>query len=63
MGNILTGAELEARAIEGYRSLTPEGQREVREFAYAVMHDPAKADRMARKLKAQVEGMKGGAAA
>ena len=50
MGNIATIQERVAEAIKG---LTPEELQEVREFAWALVHDPDKADRLRKEYKAQ----------
>jgi len=61
MGNKLTVAKLEGRAVEVYRSLPPEAQGELDEYAHALIHDRAKADRMMQELRKRVEGTRGGA--
>ena len=59
MGNELTGAELDARIMETFRTLSPENKKEAIEFAYALRDDPIKADQMMQAIKERIKAQKG----
>ena len=58
MGNDTTQ---EKHLLGALARLTPEGRQEFEKYVHTLMYDLAEADRMALELKAQVEGMRGGA--